>query len=95
MYMFACYHVWLVIRNTTTNETFKWSDAKAYKEYCRSLIENPDAVDNETKTRPVITQEMREWSKLRLHNSYNRGVFANFFEVFLPELFYRNARKRA
>jgi hypothetical protein len=23
---FACYHVYLVVRNTTTNETFKWSD---------------------------------------------------------------------
>ena len=94
MYSFAGYHIWLVVRNTTTNETFKWSDARAYKEYCRTLIDNPDAVDKETKTRPPITPDMHEWASKKLHNTYNKGVLANFFEVLCPGSFYRRARKR-
>lgn len=94
MYSFAGYHVWLVMRNTTTNETFKWSDAKEYRDYCQQLIDNPEAVDLATKKRPEITPLMHEWSKKQLGNIYHRGILANFFEVCCPGWFYRRAMKK-
>src|SRR6185437_3637493 len=93
MFSFAGYHLWLVARNTTTNETFKWSDARAFQEYCRQVIDNPDLVDKKTRKRPEITKEVREWSKIKIFNVYNRGWRLNFQEVFFPHSWHLKDKK--
>ena len=36
LYGFAGYHIWLVTQNTTTNETYKWTDYVRYIKFYRT-----------------------------------------------------------
>lgn len=94
MWIFAGYHLWLVSRNTTTSETFKWGDAKEYIEYCRALIDNPNLVDKRTGIRPEVTKDMKAWAKRGpLVNIYNRGLRENFKEVLFPHSWHKKKQK--
>jgi palmitoyltransferase len=84
VYGFLGYHLWLICRGTTTNETFKWSavhrdrnaflaqQAKKQRTTSIPLDEFEDA-----STAPYVRGKP-------LVNIYNRGILKNFFEVFFP-----------
>jgi hypothetical protein len=78
MLAFGLYHIRLIWRNTTTNETFKWRDIHAYQIKCRKILNsNPlDPAD--------VTLEVKYWANRNLTNVYNRGLMANFAEALCP-----------
>jgi hypothetical protein len=86
LFAFFSYHVFLVITNTTTNETFKWKELKwALKE-----LEHQRA----TAHQAVQGRNMPAVALKKIKNIYNRGFVNNFKEVLFPHRL-RNYSKSA
>lgn len=85
VYGFLGYHLWLISRGTTTNETFKWQDF----EEDQQLLKKQQQKRAKNSSIPVDDFE-DEFADLPLvkakpiTNIYHRGVFKNFSEVFFP-----------
>eukprot|EP01125_Pyxidicula_operculata_P022886 TRINITY_DN9659_c0_g1_i1.p2 TRINITY_DN9659_c0_g1~~TRINITY_DN9659_c0_g1_i1.p2 ORF type:complete len:294 (+),score=17.63 TRINITY_DN9659_c0_g1_i1:1498-2379(+) len=91
LYIFFLYNCYLVSRNYTTNESFKWDDVKEvvkYNEKQRILKEkNPDMPPNPKAPRvPPFTEK-------DLTNTYNNGITNNFYEVFFYDKWKGTAKK--
>jgi len=50
MFIFATYHIWLIRKNTTTYESYKWSDYMAYISYYRSQMKKLDELTAQSST---------------------------------------------
>ena len=84
MFFFLSYHLYLVVRNTTTNETFKWKDARAFQRDCQKTLSDPKYTTRSGK-RLDITPAVEQWATRKLTNTYNRGFKKNFSEVLFPD----------
>lgn len=84
VYGFLGYHLYLICRGTTTNETFKWSSVNDERKQFLAL----QAKKRRTTSIPI--EEFEDESKAPfvqgkpLVNIYNRGILMNFYEVFFP-----------
>ncbi len=83
LFFFMAYHLFLVARNTTTNETFKWKDAAAFQSDCKKAIADPNFTTRSWK-KIEVTDTVREWATRALVNIYHRGIVQNFKEVLFP-----------
>lgn len=100
MLAFLSYHVYLISRNQTTNENFKWGefleliqDAKDIMEI-RTLRVKQARENNEQKMPdlsdiPEIPERFRAIAVAttdvsELHNIYDLGIWNNFMEVIFP-----------
>lgn len=92
---FLCYHLSLVSRNKTTNETFKW---ESLRRVCREVqktsngktllqLFREDSVNN-----PTVEVPQFDASDFPI-NIYNNGVFRNAVEVFRPNMFIIKKKK--
>jgi len=71
LFAFLSYHCYLVARNVTTNETYKWDAVRA------SVKEAKEA------STAVGENEVVEWDKV-LRNKYDVGILKNVLEVLRP-----------
>jgi len=81
--VFAGYHCSLIARNTTTNETFKWSNLRRH---LRIMKQNEIQQQRSTSTTESSQQDSTHNTSpcpdiKHLENIYNRGIIANFKEV--------------
>eukprot|EP00033_Pygsuia_biforma_P001691 GCRY01001895.1.p1 GENE.GCRY01001895.1~~GCRY01001895.1.p1 ORF type:complete len:405 (+),score=9.87 GCRY01001895.1:219-1433(+) len=94
--LFTCYHIYLTLRNVTTNETFKRSDLKDELYYIKKLFSsNPDAayeylksiIESEELDFKLTKDNMKTiWEELvaqRTKNPFDFGPCANFCEILL------------
>ena len=85
VYCFLGYHLWLISRGTTTNETFKWSDFESEQKQLRRLQQkrsknssiSADDFEDALADMPLVKAKV-------IRNIYNRGIIQNFREVFFP-----------
>lgn len=100
VFAFFVYHISLVLRNKTTNETFKW-DELMYR--CETLQKHEGTTLQQllaeevqlNRDSPDANQMPAFDAKGHPINIYNRGATANFFEVFFPQTYQaRMARSR-
>jgi len=97
LYGFFGYHCYLVAKNTTTSETFKWDDLQQYVKQREKLLLQKERENSKKKnTRETgkrkkgdVQQEEKTvldkgpaFTKKDLVNTYNGGVVNNFYEVF-------------
>lgn len=82
VYGFLGYHLWLVARGTTTNETFKWSAVNRARQ--QFLAQQERKKQNSSLTMDVDDEDAPFVQGRPLVNIYNRGVLMNFYEVFFP-----------
>jgi len=84
VYAFLAYHLYLIFRGTTTNETFKWSDVHRER---NQFLQQQEKRKNTTS---IPIEEFEDevnapYVKGRpIVNIYNRGFAMNLFEVFFP-----------
>lgn len=57
LYCFLGYHLMLIARNTTTNETFKWSDYMRYVKYYRFKLKQKEAEDRVKAMKQELGEE--------------------------------------
>jgi len=94
---FLLYHISLVLRNKTTNETFKWEDVLAacalHEERTGKSIgqtERERAEEDAKNGTANDDTELPAFNEKGLPiNIYNRGAAANLLEVFAPHTFQR------
>jgi len=88
LYFFLFYHLWLILINTTTNESFKWKDLRwALKELEKEkeiAVKNKSPRENSSDG----AQKVPQVTAKKLVNIYNRGFLANFMEALLPYSLY-------
>lgn len=85
VYGFLGYHLYLIARGTTTNETFKWSDFDSEQKQLRKLQSkrsknssvSADDFEDELADMPLVKPKA-------IKNIYHRGIIQNFKEVFFP-----------
>lgn len=98
---FLGYHLFLVARNVTTNESVKWQAPRqaerVYQEkhgrsIWQALVEeaHEDAAKGDTDALQKLPKLDENGMPV---NVYNRGVMANAFEVFFPHSFVRRRNK--
>lgn len=99
---FFVYHLFLVMTNTTTNETFKW---ESYKRSKHGALRDKNVNDLETKNNQTVeavpsgenTAKKRFillcnlpksfTKRIERKNAYDKGIFHNIYEVFFPRTF--------
>lgn len=94
---FLGYHLSLVARGTTTNESSKWGSIKSYykdrdREFKLDPTQFPPAPSEEEvremlnpdSAAPLEKRDLAHFPPKAPPNLYNRGVLANFREVFFP-----------
>uniref|UniRef100_A0A6B2L7H0 Palmitoyltransferase n=1 Tax=Arcella intermedia TaxID=1963864 RepID=A0A6B2L7H0_9EUKA len=84
LYGFFGYHCYLVAKNTTTNESFKWEDLAAYVRYKEQLAASKGKADPRPTLSAPSSEALveRDLKRSDLVNTYNNGVRQNFYEVF-------------
>lgn len=96
LFGFWAYHLYLAGTNSTTNESFKWSDAQ---ELVRSL-KNAHAKNIKVKPNDKLSAKEKEQimsldEKVRtngnLNNMYDLGFFRNLMQVIKPPSLYKNS----
>lgn len=89
---FFIFHLSLVYRNKTTNESFKWETLRSV---CRDLIKEGHG----SNVREVLLRDKGAHHMPKLGsdgfpvNIYNRGVLSNFAEVLFPRIFARHRNR--
>lgn len=68
LYGFLAYHLWLIYRNTTTNETIKWG---SIYDQIKMIQKN-----KQSKSQGIALKN--------ICNIYNKGLIVNFTEVLFP-----------
>lgn len=82
VYGFLGYHLYLIYKGTTTNETFKWGDVnRARKQF---LVNQERKQKNSSLIMDIAEDEAPFVQGKPLVNIYNRGFFMNLYEVFFP-----------
>ncbi|KAJ4460241.1 putative palmitoyltransferase swf1 [Paratrimastix pyriformis] len=77
---FLTYHLSLTVRNITTNESIKLSDCEKEKELAKRIDMGKFPENFDLSTLPRLRQALAE----PVMNIYDRGVLANFGEMFSP-----------
>lgn len=99
---FFIYHLYLVVNNTTTSETFKWAPIH---EACKEFIQDngfsyghklhreaeAEARQNGSDTLPALPSFYDNGLPV---NIYDRGIVENVFEVLFPNTFVASAAGR-
>eukprot|EP00761_Pharyngomonas_kirbyi_P010104 gb/GECH01010122.1/.p1 GENE.gb/GECH01010122.1/~~gb/GECH01010122.1/.p1 ORF type:complete len:382 (+),score=24.16 gb/GECH01010122.1/:1-1146(+) len=95
--LFIGYHLYLISRNTTTNETFRWSVVRDDIQCLRSDLEEAEslemsAIDNQDVH--VLQEDVARQHRNLLHiarsgtthipNPYDKGIWGNFAEIICP-----------
>lgn len=75
VFAFFAYHCYLIFKNTTTNETFKWTSTRKFHHHLQS---QEDA---------QLDEDLIRFRDRKLVNIYNKGCFYNFLEVLCPTYF--------
>jgi len=93
LYLFAGYHMWLVFRNTTTNETFKRSDYQQYVEFFLKKKKEIELKKEQGETKdleelpPEPKHDLNKKGKVVIKNIYDKGLFRNYWEIISPPSF--------
>lgn len=92
---FLCYHITLVWRNKTTNETNKWESLKHACDQVKKSSKHETLLklfqkDNEKDPTVKIPKFGKDDFPI---NIYNNGVLKNFSEVIWPNSFVRKSLK--
>jgi len=107
LYAFWAYHFYLIVQNTTTNETYKWGD---YAKYVKYYLENhkeelnkeqPIKVKKTGKKGRSDTDEEMPPPKFKVNakgryifkNTYDKGFLGNVWELLSPPS-YRSGKKK-
>jgi len=98
VYAFWSYHIYLIVRNTTTNETYKWKQVKHSLNYWKAEKEKKEKEEKEEKEKGAKTTRVKKrgqeketsreisiMEKKHLKNVYNQGIWKNFWEVIYPQ----------
>jgi palmitoyltransferase ZDHHC4 len=91
LYLFWGYHVYLIYRNTTTNETYKWKDFKR-KVLFVQRIKQARAKENimmgdKDKVPSQIPKEYEALANVdvkNVKNMYDKGLVSNMWGVVFP-----------
>jgi palmitoyltransferase len=87
--LFLAYQLSLIVRGTTTNETFKLAQIKRYKQFAQQVRDDPNFRD-EDGSKVEYTDELKFWAEVPLQKPlYHRGFLKNMYEVCFPEGFER------
>jgi len=86
LYLFLGYHLFLIFRNTTTNESYKWKDFFRKVDFVKR-IKQAQALGDTLEQLPKIPKEYEPLVKLdtkQLKNIYNHGFIRNMWSVLYP-----------
>eukprot|EP01112_Ceratiomyxa_fruticulosa_P014454 TRINITY_DN4139_c0_g1_i2.p1 TRINITY_DN4139_c0_g1~~TRINITY_DN4139_c0_g1_i2.p1 ORF type:complete len:397 (+),score=59.18 TRINITY_DN4139_c0_g1_i2:68-1192(+) len=100
IFAFLSYHVYLVVRNTTTNETFKRKElSRAVRiaqnnkrkgkpqertQSDKTQSKEAKADDSKEKTYTIADDVLMSLDPNNLPNHYNKGIIGNFYEAIYP-----------
>lgn len=84
LYLFFFYHLYLIYRNTTTNETYKWKDYKRKIEFIRHLRSIPNKDPAVEAKIPKEYADLPDIDPKTLKNIYDKGFPKNLWSVIYP-----------
>jgi hypothetical protein len=91
LFFFAGYHIFLIKRNETTNETYKRKDYRRYvNHYLKAKREAEQSKEGNQKSKPKKEElpepifKLDKNGKVVIENIYNKGFLSNLKEVLNP-----------
>mmetsp|Transcript_11556 Transcript_11556/g.32438 ORF Transcript_11556/g.32438 Transcript_11556/m.32438 type:complete len:364 (-) Transcript_11556:607-1698(-) len=84
LYAFALYSFYQVAINKTTNESFKYSDARSLIKHLEERLAEGDEGVLEDVTAEQLDRKIERLRNAVEHNVYSRGIFQNIREVAFP-----------